>query len=134
MALRDWSWKRWFALFVGLSAAAMGVAGYVLYRVVASGATRPMDNMFDDQHLKTTVALIELHHTRYGTYPAKIADLTYVGQWDMIALSAVSYCASADGQAYFVEVTRGWAARPDLHLPAGFWQGTGYSPAVGPCR
>ena len=35
--------------------------------------------------------------------------------------------------ALFV-VLAGWAARPDLDMPAAFWQGTGYSPAVGPCR
>lgn len=134
MALRDWSWKQWLALFVVLAAIALGLSTYVIYRVIASGATKPLDNMFGDQHLKTTVALVELHKTRYGAYPARIADLTFVGQWDMIALGAVSYCASADRQAYFVEVRRGWAARPDLHLPDEFWQGTGYSPAVGPCR
>ena len=33
-----------------------------------------------------------------------------------------------------VAVRRGWVARPDLDMPAAFWQGTGYSPAVGPCR
>ncbi len=134
MALRDWSWKRWLALFAVLAAVGLGLAGYMAYRVVASGATKPLDNMFGDQHLKTTVALVELHKTRYGAYPARIADLTFVGPWDMIALGAVSYCASADGQSYFVAVRRGWVARPDLDMPAAFWQGTGYSPAVGPCR
>ena len=33
--------------------------------IIASGITRVPDNLFGDQHLKTTVALIELHKVRY---------------------------------------------------------------------
>jgi hypothetical protein len=32
--------------------------------ITSSGITRPIDNVFGDQHLKTTVALVELHKLR----------------------------------------------------------------------
>jgi hypothetical protein len=38
------------------------------------------DNMFGDQHLKTAVALIELHKVRYGKYPDSLRDLRFTGQ------------------------------------------------------
>jgi hypothetical protein len=48
------------------------VAGAILAvrSVVESGITRGPDNLFGDQHLKTAVALIELHKVRFGKYPA----------------------------------------------------------------
>ena len=41
----------------------------IIHYITASGITRPFDNMFGDQHLKTTSALVELHKLRYGRYP-----------------------------------------------------------------
>jgi hypothetical protein len=50
----------------------LGVAGVgavmALRSVISSGATAGPDQMFGDQHLKTAVALIELHKVRYGHY------------------------------------------------------------------
>jgi hypothetical protein len=46
--------------------------------------------MFGDQHLKTTVALIELHKVRYGKYPDSLSDLKFTGECDQIALQGVS--------------------------------------------
>ena len=86
--------------------------------------------MFGDQHLKTVVALIELHRTRHGEYPEALDDLTFVGEWDRIALNSVSYRANPARTKYCVEVQRGWVAKPRLNMPAGFWTGTGYDPAV----
>ncbi len=109
-------------------AVAVGICGYLLVRsIMASGITRGPDNLFGDQHLKTTVALIELHKVRYGKYPSTLRDLKFTGQWDQLALQSVRYSPSKDRLSYYVEVERGWIGKPDLELPAEFWKGTGYS-------
>ena len=86
------------------------------------------DQMFGDQHLKTTVALLELHKVRYKKYPASLKDLKFIGDWDLIALRSVSYLPNKDRTAYYVEVQRGWIGKPHLEMPREFWQGTGYRP------
>jgi hypothetical protein len=112
----------------------IGVAGLVLLirYITSSGITRPIDNMFGDQHLKTTVALVELHKLRYGRYPKSLRELKFAGDWDRLALDAVAYYPNPEGTAYYVEVERGWAGKPALDMPAEFWKGTGYSPALKP--
>jgi hypothetical protein len=110
---------------------AFGVTAIIF--VLRSGVTRPIDNKFGDQHVKTTVALVELHKTRFGEYPESLSDLRFTGDWDAIALQATDYCTNPDRTAYFVEVRRGWAGKPDLTLPDGFWAGTGYDESLGPC-
>lgn len=96
--------------------------------IIDSGITKGPDHVFGDQHLKTTVALIELHKTRYGYYPEKLSDITYTGQWDSIALNSVYYIASADLTSYYIEVNRGWVGKPkELQMPDEFWQGTGFN-------
>lgn len=82
-----------------------------------------MDNKFGDQHFKTVVALVELHKLRYGSYPASLADLRYVGDWDRIALSSVEYGRLPDG--YALNLVRGWVGQPHLEYPPDFWQGLG---------
>jgi hypothetical protein len=91
-----------------------------------------MDNLFGDQHMKTAVALIELHKLRYGSYPASLDDLKFTGQWDQIALTNVSYYPNADHTAYYIAVRRGWVGKPNLEMPKEFWQGTGYDPRLRP--
>jgi hypothetical protein len=59
--------------------------------IIASGITRVPDNLFGDQHLKTTVALIELHKVRFGKYPGSLSELKFTGGWDQIALQSVRY-------------------------------------------
>jgi len=93
---------------------------------VSSGITQGPDAMFGDQHLKTAVALIELHKVRYGRYPETLKELKSAGHLDQMALSSVRYFTNEGGTAYFVEVTRGWVGKPKLEMPAEFWQGTGY--------
>ena len=88
--------------------------------------------MFGDQNLKTAVALIELYKTRYGKYPATLKDLKFTGQWDQLAVNSVLYVPNPSGTAYYLEVQRGWVGKPQLVMPAEFWQGTGYSPALKP--
>jgi hypothetical protein len=84
------------------------------------------DKTFGDQHLKTSVALIELHKLRYGSYPANLKDLKFTGEWDRIALQSVDYKAGDDRQSYYIEVKRGWVGKPELNMPEEFWQNTGY--------
>ena len=93
-----------------------------------------MDRQFGDQHLKTAVALIELHKVRHGEYPETLDDLRYTGDWDAIALQSVGYTPNADHSAYSVDVVRGWAGRPALEVPPGFWRGTGYRKELDPDR
>jgi len=88
--------------------------------------------MFGDQHLKTTVALVELHKVRYGKYPDSLRDLKFTGQWDQLALQSVAYYPNAERNAYYIEVRRGWVGKPNLEMPAEFWQGTGYSRSLKP--
>jgi hypothetical protein len=109
-----------------------GAIGVVVYYVTKSGITRPFDNMFGDQHLKTSIALVELHKVRYGRYPQSLKELKFVGGWDQLALNSVRYYPAADGSKYYLEVTRGWVGKPSLDYPPEFWQGTGYSPSLKP--
>jgi hypothetical protein len=122
-------------VLVGLGTSLLiGVACLVLLirYITSSGITRPIDNIFGDQHLKTTVALVELHKLRYGRYPKSLRELKFAGNWDQLALNSVAYYTNPEGTAYYVEVERGWAGKPTLDMPAEFWKGTGYSPALKP--
>lgn len=112
-----------------------GVIGVVAIVVVArSGITRPIDNVFGDQHLKTVVALVELHKVRFGEYPRALSDLRFTGEWDAVHIASVAYCPADDRRSYHVEVTRGWAFKPDITPSPEFWRHTGFNPALGPCR
>ena len=81
------------------------------------------DAKFGDQNFKTAVALIELYRVRHGVYPAALSELDFTGDWDAIALAAVSYQRLPDG--YELNVTRGWVGKPTLEYPDAFWQGLG---------
>ncbi len=98
----------------------------------APGGRKKLDNEFGDQHLKTAVALIELHKVRYGKYPDSLSDLKFTGQWDQIALQRIRYYPNADRTAYYIEVETGWIGKPDLKMPDDFWRGTGYDPNLKP--
>ncbi|HEV7703235.1 MAG TPA: hypothetical protein VGO46_03040 [Gemmatimonadaceae bacterium] len=98
------------------------------FLMVASGigCTFPqeqMDSKFGDQNFKTSIALIELHHTRTGVYPESLRDLKFVGDWDQIALGAVEYRKLAEG--YELNIVRGWVGKPSLAFPPAFWHGLG---------
>jgi hypothetical protein len=105
---------------------------FAIIKVVAPHAVGIMDNQFGDQHLKTTVALIELHKVRFGKYPDGLADLKFTGDWDQIALQSVRYYPNSDRTAYYVEVENGWIGKPDLKMPEEFWRGTGYDARLKP--
>jgi hypothetical protein len=115
---------------VGLVLVACGILG--VRAVIKSGITKGPDNVFGDQHLKTAVALIELHKLRFGRYPKSLSELKFVGQWDEIALQSVRYYSNPEGTAYYVEVERGWVGKPDLEMPDEFWHGTGYTTTLKP--
>jgi len=96
-------------------------------QLVGAGCdTHGIDAKFGDQHLKTTVALVELHRVRTGKYPRSLTELKYTGDWDQIALNNVRYCPSVDQKTYYVEVTHGWGGKPELKIPPEFWTGTGF--------
>lgn len=96
------------------------------------GLTEPMDRKFGDQNLKSTVAMLELHKIRFGSYPDSLRDIKYTGDWDQIWISGVSYYPSEDRQSYYVEVQRGWVGKPTLEMPDEFWQNTGDDEALKP--
>jgi len=89
-----------------------------------------MDNKFGDQHLKTAVALIELHKLRTGSYPGDLSELKFAGEWDQIALNSVKYTPHPERSEYFIEVQRGWVSKPNFEMPKEFWKGTGYNPKL----
>ena len=105
---------------------------YAARQIYTTGFWRGPDVVFGDQHLKTTVALIELHRVRYGKYPADLSELKFTGAWDAIETDRVRYRANSSQTRYCLEVQRGWVAKPQLQMPAEFWQGTGYDPSL--CR
>ncbi|MDP9338389.1 MAG: hypothetical protein M3P45_05930 [Acidobacteriota bacterium] len=107
---------------------------FAMHSIIASGITRGPDNLFGDQHLKTAVALIELHKVRFGKYPDSLSDIKFAGQWDQIALQNVRYYPNAERTEYYVEVERGWVGKPELKMPEQFWQGTGYTPHLKPAN
>jgi hypothetical protein len=118
---------------IGVGVLLLFLAGYlIIHSIIASGITKGPDAMFGDQHLKTAVALIELHKTRYGKYPETLRDLKFTGQWDQIAVKSMAYHPNADRTGYYVEVQRGWVGKPDLQMPEEFWRGTGYSASLKP--
>lgn len=86
--------------------------------------TQKADEVFGDQHFKTSIALIELHKIRHGQYPDSLDDLQYIGDWDQMALSAVKYKKNTEG--YDLDLTQGWLSVPEkLNYPEEFWQGLG---------
>jgi hypothetical protein len=105
----------------------IGLAAWQIYKLQF---WRGPDAQFGDQHLKTTIALVELHKVRYGRYPSQLSDLKFQGAWDPIATSAVSYRVNDAGTRYCVEVQRGWVGKPHIEMPAEFWQGTGYDSSL----
>ena len=80
------------------------------------------DTKFADQNFKTALALIELHKVRYGSYPRDLSSLTYVGQWDVIALSSVEYGLLSNGYELNLKAI---SASNRLTYPPQFWLGLG---------
>ena len=82
------------------------------------------DEKFGDQNFKSSIALIELHNVRNGSYPESLNDIEYTGEWDEIYLSGVEYTKLEEG--YELNLIRGWMGIPDeLIYPLEFWDGLG---------
>ncbi len=95
-----------------------------LLAMLACGEFRKQaDTKFGDQNFKSAIALIELHKVRFGSYPDRLSDIRFTGDWDQIYLSAVSYTKLPDG--YELDLVRGWVGSPELSYPPEFWQGLG---------
>jgi hypothetical protein len=128
-------WSPWLIAVLG-TATLVGIpfAIFATIKFIAPHAVGVMDNQFGDQHLKTTVALIELHKVRFGKYPDRLLDLKFTGEWDQIALQSVRYYPNSDRTSYYIEVENGWIGKPDLKMPEEFWRGTGYDARLKPSR
>jgi hypothetical protein len=75
-----------------------------------------------DQIFKTSIALIELHRVRFGTYPDSLDDLEFIGSQDRTALTSVTYRKVPDGYELYLPPVEN---RPDLSYPSEFWRGLG---------
>ena len=75
-----------------------------------------------DQIFKTAIALIELHHLRFDTYPDSLDDLEFLGSGDRIALPSVTYRKVPDGYELYL---RPIDDQHNLSYPAEFWRGLG---------
>lgn len=96
----------------------------ILAMLSACNFTEEADEKFGDQSFKTAISLIELHKVRTGSYPEKLQDLKFTGDWDPISINAVQYQRLADG--YELNLKRGWISMPkQLSYPSEFWQGLG---------
>jgi len=82
-----------------------------------------MDEKFGKQNFVSAISIIELHNTRHGSYPENLDQLEFLGDWDIIWLSAVRYEKLEDGYNLFVE--RGHLGKPNLELPIEFKKGLG---------
>jgi len=82
------------------------------------------NEIFGDQHFKTAIALIELHKVREGQYPDSLTDLKYLGDWDKIIFTSVSYKKLNDG--YLLDLSSNLMKNPaTLEYPHEFWKGLG---------
>ena len=132
----------WLTALGSVAAIALFVSAiFGIVYLVAPGGVKLLDNQFADQHLKTTIALLELHKVRYGKYPDSLRELKFTGQWDQIALQSVRYYTNADRTAYYVEVETGWIPflriphiAALLGMPDEFWRGTGYTTSLKPAN
>lgn len=123
-------------IIIGAAIAAMGIVVLALpvitKRTGLCAYTTVPDNLFGDQNLKTTVALLELYRARHGRYPNRLSDLDFVGEWDGIVIRQTAYYPNDSRDRYYVEVTRGWLCAPTITYSPEFWAGTGYDASLKP--
>jgi hypothetical protein len=87
-------------------------------------------NMFADQEFKKTIAYIELHKLRNGTYPASLNELQFLSAFDSSSFKAVEYHKLDSGyelNIYFTlaSITGKQDAQVKLNYPPEFWKGLG---------
>ena len=79
---------------------------------------------FGDQHFKTVIALVELHKTRFGEYPASLDSLKFLGKWDTMVFNSVDYKPLDSG--YALDIKEVWMGnQPELEYPPEFFNGLG---------
>lgn len=83
------------------------------------------NSKFEDQHFKCAIANIELYNVRYGQYPETLGDLTFLGDWDKIIYSTVSYEKLDTGYRLDIIKKINLGSVTSLQYPAEFWQGLG---------
>ncbi len=77
-----------------------------------------------DQRFKTAIALAELHHLRFGSYPDSLDDLEFLGAQDRhTLLKGLRYEKLPDGYALDIVTPKG--EKPRLRYPPDFWKGLG---------
>ena len=115
---------------------ASGLVGAFAIKSALGGwsVTRKANALFGEQYFISTLAHVELHQTRYGTYPEDLDDLKFLGEWDQGYLQAVRYCTNDERSAYYFEVERGFSGKPEIELDDEVFQGTGFDADLGPCR
>jgi hypothetical protein len=90
-----------------------------------------MQEMMADQEFKNKIALIELHKTRFGSYPESLKDLKFLPAMDSASsFSNVEYTKLDSGyelnltmKATTFSGTKGVAIK--LKYPDEFWNGLG---------
>ena len=76
-----------------------------------------------DRRFKRAIALVELHRTRFGTYPQTFKDLQFLDPADYTMLAGTRYELLPDGYALDVVVPTGTVL--ELSYPSDFWRGLG---------
>jgi hypothetical protein len=77
-----------------------------------------------DQRFKTAIALVELHHLRFGSYPDSFDDLEFLGAQDRhTLLKGLRYEKLPDG--YGLDIVSGKDQKPRVTYPPDFWRGLG---------
>jgi hypothetical protein len=82
------------------------------------------------QAMSRGVGLVELHRLRHGRYPASLSDLRFLSGFDRAMLVWLEYASSEDGDAYYLAVDRDRPGAEGVTWPSGYWDGTGYDPAL----
>ncbi|MFL5764301.1 MAG: hypothetical protein ACJ77K_10215 [Bacteroidia bacterium] len=84
-----------------------------------------------DEKFKTSLALIELHKIRTGSYPETLEDIGFLTQMDSMSFSFVKYTLLDSTYRLDINFIPGFKGEANngvgLHYPEGFWKGTGCS-------
>jgi hypothetical protein len=77
-----------------------------------------------DQNFKTTIALIELHKMRSGSYPESLDSLKFLGIMDVSNFSAVEYSKNNNGYNLNIKNTdKNYLKK--FNYTAEFWENLG---------
>lgn len=105
-------------LFIGLVLLTLSSCGLFDFQKEANAT-------FDDQYFKWAIANIELYNVRYGHYPEALGDLTFLGDFDKVIYSTVSYEKLDTGYRLDIIKKLNLGSVTSLEYPEEFWQGLG---------